>query len=512
MLAETKRSSLRLLAVLMLALALFTACTSKAAKAQEKIELGQKYLTELNYTEAVASFTEAIELDPENIPAYMGRAEAYIGLKQYDDAKADYTTAIEKTEEQPYTQAEAYIGRAEVNELTEELELAKEDYTEALDLLKQDDVGQKENIAEELVTALKEKAYNAYIQLCMRLGLYDQVKNGADAMMALYANPVKKPALEACLTQMKVGAMTGDLDQYQTYGETLYSMMADYDYADYTLTEQQKEAVEYLRAHKNDAEWKYISGFRDLCVVDPRFLDVLNWHDYEKCVLSYRGSYLLAYRTEKMLEENPQLFSLDELIEQLPVMVKRMQADGLNVRGDYTGVIEIYTEILQQDQSIRAQSSGVVLKRAYFNRAETYVRQGNYALARQDLEHCLEIDGLDSWQGSFNVDHPDLLLERIYEVDGDFLQLRKLTKEMAKQRAERGREVKKQWAEIKERYELEEEVKAEVEENIELCYPSGSEEDDEEFYNSVDPSLDVIFPAMTRQYLQEHAREYLKNY
>ena len=42
----------------------FTACSSKAAKAVEKVELGQKYLTELNYTEAVAPFTEAIGLDP----------------------------------------------------------------------------------------------------------------------------------------------------------------------------------------------------------------------------------------------------------------------------------------------------------------------------------------------------------------------------------------------------------------------------------------------------------------
>ncbi len=38
--------------------------------------------------------------------------------KQYDDAKVDYTTAIEKRKNSPYTQAEAYVGRAEVNELT----------------------------------------------------------------------------------------------------------------------------------------------------------------------------------------------------------------------------------------------------------------------------------------------------------------------------------------------------------------------------------------------------------
>ena len=121
-----KRGWHGLLVVLSMIL-LLTACTSKAQKAVEKVELGQKYLTEQNYTEAVASFTEAIGLDPENIPAYMGRAQAYTGLKQYDDAKADYTTAIEKTEDQPYTQAEAYIGRAEVNELTTDNEDALSD-------------------------------------------------------------------------------------------------------------------------------------------------------------------------------------------------------------------------------------------------------------------------------------------------------------------------------------------------------------------------------------------------
>ena len=104
MIAERKKSPLRLLAAVLLAVALLTACSSKAEKVREKLELGQKYLTEQNYTEAVASFTEAIGLDPENITAYLGRAQAYEGMEQYDDAKADYTTAIEKAEDQPYLQ------------------------------------------------------------------------------------------------------------------------------------------------------------------------------------------------------------------------------------------------------------------------------------------------------------------------------------------------------------------------------------------------------------------------
>lgn len=153
---------------IVLVLLLFTACSSKAAKAVEKVELGQKYLTELNYTEAVASFTEAIGLDPENIPAYMGRAQAYVGLKQYDDAKADYTTAIEKTEEQPYTQAEAYVGRAEVNELTTSNEDALSDYEAASTALDKVDVEKITDVTEQMLEALKIKVYNA----CARLNAF----------------------------------------------------------------------------------------------------------------------------------------------------------------------------------------------------------------------------------------------------------------------------------------------------------------------------------------------------
>lgn len=89
-----KQNLLQVVVAILSVMFLFTACASKATNAAEKIELGQKYLTESNYTEAVAAFTEVIKLDPSNIEAYMGRAEAYKGLKQYDDAKADYTEVI----------------------------------------------------------------------------------------------------------------------------------------------------------------------------------------------------------------------------------------------------------------------------------------------------------------------------------------------------------------------------------------------------------------------------------
>lgn len=197
MIARRRKLWSQLIAVIALVAVLLTACGSKAATAADKIELGQKYLTELNYTEAVAAFTEVIGLDPDNIEAYMGRAEAYKGLKQYDDAKADYTTAIERTDEMPYTQAQAYTGRAEVYELTDESTAAESDYSMAIGLLDEEDVGKKENIAEALIRELKIKVLQFHAEVCMKLGLYDKAMEDYAKLEELGVNMSEDGASES---------------------------------------------------------------------------------------------------------------------------------------------------------------------------------------------------------------------------------------------------------------------------------------------------------------------------
>ena len=222
-----RKNTLRLFALVLLAAALFTACSSKAAKAAEKVELGQKYLTELNYTEAVASFTEAIGLDPENIPAYMGRAQAYVGLEQYDDAKADYTTAIEKTADQPYTQAEAYIGRAEVGELTTENEDALSDYEAASAALDKVDVEKITDVTEQMVEALKIKVYNA----CARLSAFFGRNEAAAASYTKAIDSLAKLPDDAEVLDVKatkVESYTGRADA-NTALENYEDVLPDYD-------------------------------------------------------------------------------------------------------------------------------------------------------------------------------------------------------------------------------------------------------------------------------------------
>ena len=197
MLVKKSKRITKLLAVFFLAIIFLAACATGATDTAEKIELGQKYLTELNYTEAVAAFTEVIKMDPSNIEAYMGRAEAYKCLEQYDDAKADYTTAIEKTDEMPYTQAQAYAGRAEVYDLTDETEAAESDCSAAIALLDEDGVGEKENIAQALIRELRIRVLQFHAEVCMKLGLYDKAAEDYEKLAELGVNMSEDAAADS---------------------------------------------------------------------------------------------------------------------------------------------------------------------------------------------------------------------------------------------------------------------------------------------------------------------------
>ena len=192
MIAKKRKLWSRLITVIVLAAVLLTACGSKAATAADKIELGQKYLTELNYTEAIASFTEAIKLDPNNIQAYMGRAEAYMALGEYDKALEDYQFVCEKTEEMPYTRALSYIGQAEVYEKTDEPEKAISDYELSKALLNANDAGKAEDVSEEDVGVKLVQVLYAHAALCETLKNYNTALEDYNDLLELGENTAAK--------------------------------------------------------------------------------------------------------------------------------------------------------------------------------------------------------------------------------------------------------------------------------------------------------------------------------
>ena len=71
--------------------------TAPSRELSKALDLGNKYLTEQNYEEAVIAFNRAIEIEPTNVDAYLGIADSYIGLTN-QNMPADAMVASAKDE------------------------------------------------------------------------------------------------------------------------------------------------------------------------------------------------------------------------------------------------------------------------------------------------------------------------------------------------------------------------------------------------------------------------------
>lgn len=64
---------------------------------QEQLRLGEKYLTELDYEQAIAAYRAAIEIDPKCEEAYLGLADVYVAKGEPEQAAVVLQTGYEET-------------------------------------------------------------------------------------------------------------------------------------------------------------------------------------------------------------------------------------------------------------------------------------------------------------------------------------------------------------------------------------------------------------------------------
>ena len=79
---------IKLLFILALVGILLIGCKGKAARVQEQLDLGSKYMAELDYESAIVALNKAIKIDPKNVDAYKMLAEVYEKSGRLDDARA----------------------------------------------------------------------------------------------------------------------------------------------------------------------------------------------------------------------------------------------------------------------------------------------------------------------------------------------------------------------------------------------------------------------------------------
>ena len=113
---------------------LYIYVTSPMQKVGKQLDLGQQYLLNLEYEEAVAAFEIAIEIEPKNVDAYVGMAEAYIGMGEPEKAIRILKKGYRETEDE------------ELGSLLEQLE-ADQNRQEADVRIVQIDTGEFPNIA-----------------------------------------------------------------------------------------------------------------------------------------------------------------------------------------------------------------------------------------------------------------------------------------------------------------------------------------------------------------------------
>ena len=79
---------IKLLFILALVGILLIGCKDKVKKVQEQLNLGSKYMAELDYESAIVALNKAIKIDPKNVDAYKMLAEVYEKSGRLDDARA----------------------------------------------------------------------------------------------------------------------------------------------------------------------------------------------------------------------------------------------------------------------------------------------------------------------------------------------------------------------------------------------------------------------------------------
>lgn len=84
-----------LVLIIVLFAAIFISNSAKKKSYKKHIEVSKKYLDDLDYELAIAELDEAISIDAKREDAYLLKSDAYIGLKEYDEARSVLQDAVD---------------------------------------------------------------------------------------------------------------------------------------------------------------------------------------------------------------------------------------------------------------------------------------------------------------------------------------------------------------------------------------------------------------------------------
>lgn len=76
-----------------------TIIANTSVSVDKQLMLGEKYLLNLEYEKAIITFEKILQVDKKNVDAYLGMADAYIGLEELDKAEAIIYRGLEEVQD-----------------------------------------------------------------------------------------------------------------------------------------------------------------------------------------------------------------------------------------------------------------------------------------------------------------------------------------------------------------------------------------------------------------------------
>jgi len=116
--------------LIFLAMGYYKTSSHESVPGENKYRLANKYLEDGKNEEALTIFNEALALNREYQPAFLGKAITLMQLERYDESREMFDQALALDKEF----AEAYANRGILNDRTGDFEKAAEDYRTAISL------------------------------------------------------------------------------------------------------------------------------------------------------------------------------------------------------------------------------------------------------------------------------------------------------------------------------------------------------------------------------------------
>ncbi len=307
---------------------------------EKELSRGLRQILKKDYEGAVASFTEVLRQNPNVYEAYLNRAEARVEIKDFDGALADYDQAIKINP----NVVESYVKRADLNGSQGNQQAAIADYTQALRLDPKNGQAHMKRAA-----AYKQNG--------------DFLKAAEDYTSFLKFEPNSVPAREdRADCRMRAFDYDGAIDDYN-YLITKYkqkSFSIHYNLGELLVRKGDQEGA---KAHFNqviDYYTKTLSKGRKPA-----------W-DY---IRRGRAYYYLGEKEKAISDiENGANQLTGDAGAQLEL------GHALLLKGDNPGAIKAFNDALKLNPK---------LSNAYIERAKAYNLQGDFLLARKDLDVAL---------------------------------------------------------------------------------------------------------------------------